>query len=85
MVGAIGVILGLYAVLWGKAKDHVDEGEPKLKLQSDDQAQTVKILRDDSCKIDLEEPLLCDKTAEDYSSDINWWQYQFTLCIFYAI
>lgn len=69
LVGAIGVILGLYAVLWGKAKDHFDEEEPKLKLQSDDQAQAVKILRDDSCKVDLEEPLLCDKTAEDYASN----------------
>lgn len=71
LVGAIGVILGLYAVLWGKAKDHFDEEEPKLKLQSDDQAQAVKILRDDSCKVDLEEPLLCDKTAEDYASNIH--------------
>lgn len=71
LVGAIGVILGLYAVLWGKAKDHFDEEEPKLNLQSDDQAQAVKILRDDSCKVDLEEPLLCDKTAEDYASNIH--------------
>lgn len=71
LVGAIGVILGLYAVLWGKAKDHFDEEEPKLKLQSDDQAQAVKILRDDSCKVDLEEPLLCDKTADDYASNIH--------------
>lgn len=71
MVGAIGVILGLYAVLWGKAKDHFDEEELKLKLQRDDQAQAVKILRDDSCKVDLEEPLLCDKTAEDYASNIH--------------
>lgn len=71
LVGAIGVILGLYAVLWGKAKDHFDEEEPKLKLQSDDQAQAVKILRDDSCKVDLEEPLLCDKTAENYASNIH--------------
>ncbi|KAH9654157.1 WAT1-related protein [Citrus sinensis] len=67
LVGAIGVILGLYAVLWGKAKDHFDEEELKLNLQRDDQAQAVKILRDDSCKVDLEEPLLCDKTAEDYA------------------
>ncbi|KAL7224553.1 hypothetical protein ACSBR1_025925 [Camellia fascicularis] len=57
LVGAVAVVIGLYTVLWGKAKDleefHV-EADPKPQ---NDQT-TVKIMVD---QIDLEEPLLSDK------------------------
>ncbi|KAJ7979544.1 WAT1-related protein [Quillaja saponaria] len=57
LIGAIGVIIGLYIVLWGKAADHV-ERTPNLQ----DQVENVKITVDQSieksCRIDLEEPLL---------------------------
>ncbi|XP_028052833.1 WAT1-related protein At4g30420-like [Camellia sinensis] len=57
LVGAVAVVIGLYTVLWGKAKDleefHV-EADPKPQ---NDQT-TVKIIVD---QIDLEEPLLSDK------------------------
>lgn len=75
MIGAIGVVLGLYVVLWGKAKDHTgkeEETDAKL-LQNND--QNVKILINDesskktTCQIDLEEPLLGDKTTEDCASN----------------
>ena len=67
MIGAIGVIAGLYVVLWGKAKDLVQiNGEKKLQT-GEAMARNVNILIDDSsektsCKIDLEEPLLSDKS-----------------------
>jgi hypothetical protein len=69
LIGAIGVIAGLYVVLWGKAKDLVEINiEEKTKLQNDEARNIVKILIDDSskktsCKIDLEEPLLSHKSS----------------------
>ncbi|CAN6725440.1 unnamed protein product [Malus baccata var. baccata] len=61
LVGGVAVVIGLYIVLWGKAKD-----QQKTKQETDpNQSRTVdQILIDDdstektSCKIDLEEPLL---------------------------
>uniref|UniRef100_A0A5B7BP37 WAT1-related protein n=1 Tax=Davidia involucrata TaxID=16924 RepID=A0A5B7BP37_DAVIN len=55
LVGAVGVIIGLYVVLWGKAKD--------LEESQNDQTRNVKILIDESSekmgsKIDLEQSLL---------------------------
>ncbi|XP_059460156.1 WAT1-related protein At4g30420-like [Corylus avellana] len=70
LIGAIGVIAGLYVVLWGKAKDLVEiKGEKKL--QNDEaMARNVNILMDDSsektsCEHDLEEPLLTDKSISN--------------------
>ncbi|KAK7329870.1 hypothetical protein VNO77_24051 [Canavalia gladiata] len=54
LVGAVGVIMGLYIVLWGKAKefDEIKQEAPKSSLQEDEI----------SSRIDLEEPLLSDKS-----------------------
>ncbi|PSS04316.1 WAT1-related protein [Actinidia chinensis var. chinensis] len=66
LIGGVGVIAGLYAVLWGKAKNLEEtsnvESNPKMET---DQTKAVQILVDESsdrsCKIDLEEPLLAEK------------------------
>jgi hypothetical protein len=54
LVGAIGVITGLYIVLWGKAKDF--DGS-KQELQ-----QSNMVDDEISNRIDLEEPLLAEKS-----------------------
>ncbi|KAK6942372.1 EamA domain [Dillenia turbinata] len=65
VVGAIAVIVGLYVVLWGKAKDLEDT---KKEMDQSEKTTTVQVLVDDStkttaciCKRELEEPLLGDK------------------------
>ncbi|GMY17337.1 WAT1-related protein At4g30420-like [Fagus crenata] len=73
LIGAIGVIIGLYAVLWGKAKNIVEINE-NTKIQTDE-AGNVNILKVDSsentsCRIDLEEPLLADKASNVDESGI---------------
>ncbi|TKY68965.1 WAT1-related protein [Spatholobus suberectus] len=63
LLGAIGVIIGLYVVLWGKAEEVVvkeEEEDPKSTVNS---TEDVNSLIDESyekacCKTDLEEPLL---------------------------
>lgn len=69
------MIIGLYIVLWGKAKDFIkeeDEIDPKLEI---DQRQAVKITIQDSRegKLVLEEPFLSDKSnvveEEDWISN----------------
>lgn len=62
------MIIGLYTVLWGKAKDivHVKEKiDPKLVVN-----ETVEVTNEScgksSCKIDLEEHLLADKSTSRY-------------------
>lgn len=71
LMGAIGVIFGLYVVLWGKTEDHVEiDAEKKTEEQNIDH----KILIDESldktsCKIDLEEPLLSNKMTADLKDD----------------
>ena len=65
LVGAIGVVMGLYILLWGKAKDTAENKEEIsiLKLQnSTDRKHVVDVLEKDCCKIDLEEPLLSDQS-----------------------
>ena len=64
MVGAFAVILGLYVVLWGKAKDL----EELRQQDHDDQRQSLDIKVDEcsetSCTRSinyLEEPLLLEK------------------------
>lgn len=63
LIGAIGVIIGLYVVLWGKSKDLLESNE-ETKLQIDE-AGKVRISIDESSgkTIDLEEPLLPDKSS----------------------
>ncbi|KAI8570181.1 hypothetical protein RHMOL_Rhmol01G0013500 [Rhododendron molle] len=75
MLGAVGVIAGLYAVLWGKAKDIQKEINVETDPKSQrDQTQEVKILVDHealSCKFDLVEPLLTDKSTKVYDDQTN--------------
>lgn len=56
LVGVVAVIISLYVVLWGKAKD-LEES------QQNNEAKNVRVLIDESsnktsCTIDLKEPLL---------------------------
>lgn len=70
VVGAVTVILGLYTVLWGKAKDIGGmNAEKHLSTQNFDSKTVSVIIDDDSvdktrCKTDLEEPLLLDKATK---------------------
>ncbi|EXB94908.1 Auxin-induced protein 5NG4 [Morus notabilis] len=64
LVGGIGVIIGLYILLWGKAeeiKETKEETDPKL--QKSEWKQVEESLEKDSCKSDLEEPLLSDQSS----------------------
>lgn len=67
------MILGLYTVLWGKAKDIGGmNAEKHLSTQNVD-SKIVSVVIDDSvdrtrCKTDLEEPLLLDKATKDDST-----------------
>ncbi|KAL5066119.1 hypothetical protein RYX36_027856, partial [Vicia faba] len=54
LVGALGVIVGLYFVLWGKVKDiNVTKQEPTQSNMEDDERSNI---------IDLEEPLIVEKS-----------------------
>ncbi|KAJ4709442.1 WAT1-related protein [Melia azedarach] len=64
LIGVCGVIIGLYAVLWGKGKDHEqmrhDTNHPN---QQNDRKGIVQVVIEETpqkknCKIDLQEPLL---------------------------
>lgn len=73
LIGGVGVIIGLYAVLWGKAKDLVEIKE-NANFQTDE-VSTVKTSEIDSSeksgwKIDLEKPLLTDKACNVDESGI---------------
>ncbi|KAJ4833128.1 hypothetical protein Tsubulata_006234 [Turnera subulata] len=63
LVGALAVIIGLYVVLWGKAKD-LEDIKPEIhQKQQLDQSAVVQVTVDESfetktSKLDLEEPLL---------------------------
>ncbi|KAJ4959504.1 hypothetical protein NE237_026615 [Protea cynaroides] len=52
LIGAIAVVAGLYAVLWGKAEDLVDKKREGKRMNESS----------DSCKINLQEPLLTEKS-----------------------
>jgi len=59
LIGGLGVILGLYTVLWGKAKDVMMNQDQR----DNDQKSEVKIHIEDSsnttiCNKDLKNPLL---------------------------
>jgi len=55
LIGAIGVIIGLYIVLWGKAEEVVDVKEKIVPKSMVKETEEVKI--------DLEEPLLPDDST----------------------
>lgn len=63
LIGAIGVIIGLSIVLWGKAKDIVDVKENTDSKSMINEIEEVKFLINESyekehSKSDLKEPLL---------------------------
>ncbi|XP_050219464.1 WAT1-related protein At4g28040-like [Mercurialis annua] len=63
LIGALGVIIGLYMVLWGKAKE-LEESNKNLhsKLQNDDsRIAQIESLDDKNCISDLEEPLISNR------------------------
>ncbi|CAL8990873.1 unnamed protein product [Prunus brigantina] len=71
LVGAIAVIIGLYVVLWGKAKDLQKMKQEVDSEQPSDDPKMIEVFIDDSsektsCKIDLEEPLLPQKLHQLY-------------------
>ncbi|GLT49621.1 hypothetical protein SLA2020_231670 [Shorea laevis] len=66
LLGAIGVIIGLYIVLWGKAEEVAEVKEEIDPNLNNDQTSVVKIKMDEaldktSSIHDLDEPLLSDK------------------------
>ncbi|GMN62786.1 hypothetical protein TIFTF001_031866 [Ficus carica] len=67
LLGGIGVIIGLYILLWGKSEDvreKEEEMDSKLQKSTADQWNQVdECLEKDTCKIDLEKPLLSDKSS----------------------
>jgi len=58
LIGAIGVIIGLYVVLWGKAEDVVHVKEKIGPKSMDNETEEVKILI-----TDLKETLLTDEST----------------------
>ncbi|XP_042500175.1 WAT1-related protein At4g30420-like [Macadamia integrifolia] len=70
LVGSVAVVVGLYVVLWGKAKE-IEEIKGEMEPTHKDTTKTVTILINEplkeSGKIDLQEPLL----AYDRCSDVN--------------
>ncbi|CAK9325743.1 unnamed protein product [Citrullus colocynthis] len=58
LLGGVAVIIGLYIVLWGKAKDYVkEEGKEKQSVKKEEE-NCESAERISNCQIDLEEPLL---------------------------
>ncbi|KAI4344349.1 hypothetical protein L6164_011584 [Bauhinia variegata] len=65
VIGAFAVIAGLYIVLWGKGNLGKDIEENKPEAESNTQNGDI------SCKIDLEEPLISDKSESIKENTIN--------------
>lgn len=58
LVGAVAVIIGLYVVLWGKAKDLEESQKVSNPELQNNEAKNVRVLIDESsnktsCTIDL--------------------------------
>jgi hypothetical protein len=76
LLGAVGVIIGLYVVLWGKAKDlEMIKQEAVPELQHD-RAKIVQVLihessEKSSSKVDMEEPLLSRKSSDVDETNMN--------------
>ncbi|KAI4377262.1 hypothetical protein MLD38_014922 [Melastoma candidum] len=63
VAGAVGVMIGLYIVLWGKSVEYVDIN-PEGKLQNEDAPTLKPDSVVDYVKVDLEEPLLSNKSCD---------------------
>eukprot|EP00257_Ricinus_communis_P020922 XP_015580287.1 WAT1-related protein At4g28040 isoform X1 [Ricinus communis] len=69
LIGALAVIIGLYIVLWGKAKDHEEiKKDMHLELQNDN-SSILQVTADESlekrnCTADLEVPLISHKSVD---------------------
>ncbi|CAK9171361.1 unnamed protein product [Ilex paraguariensis] len=66
LLGAAGVIIGLYIVLWGKATDNEELNAEIEPISQNDQIESVQVFMDESiektiCRINLQEPLLSTK------------------------
>lgn len=75
-MGALAVIVGLYVVLWGKAKDLEDIKQgTHQKLPYGDQRKPVVVMLDESNtkeisnQTDLEEPLVPDKSNQSQAHE----------------
>ena len=63
VIGALGIITGLYVVLWGKAKDVKELKEEQVKqllISENDQIKTVQVVVDGS---NLTEPFLTKENS----------------------
>ncbi|KAJ0247469.1 WAT1-related protein [Hirschfeldia incana] len=72
LIGGLGVIMGLYIVLWGKAKDVMmnqeqrdSENDSEVKIHSEDFSNTA------NCNRDLEDPLLSKYKPTDQEIKIR--------------
>ncbi|KAK8707261.1 hypothetical protein V6N13_058322 [Hibiscus sabdariffa] len=63
LIGALAVIVGLYVVLWGKAKDF-----EKMDLF---QTRIVQVIVDKTSEDDLQQPLLSDKSTNQGDIGMN--------------
>ncbi|XP_062078540.1 WAT1-related protein At4g30420-like [Humulus lupulus] len=67
LVGGIGVIIGLYILLWGKAKDIKvvieEETDPNLQNSTQERKQIDDVLEKGSYQVDLKEPLLSNQSS----------------------
>ncbi|GMJ07200.1 Usually multiple acids move in and out Transporters 34 [Hibiscus trionum] len=75
LVGAFAVIVGLYFVLWGKAKDLEKMGEEMDPKLLNDQTRSVQVIVDESSDkishVDLQEPLLSHKSTNHNDMGMN--------------
>ncbi|KAK4853285.1 hypothetical protein QYF36_006574 [Acer negundo] len=79
LIGAVGVIIGLYIVLWGQAGETLSIKEDTNLKNQFDQIRIESILIDESSdktisKTDLEEPLLSDHKSTDVIIESNNYQ-----------
>ncbi|KAK9078861.1 hypothetical protein SSX86_002919 [Deinandra increscens subsp. villosa] len=63
VLGAVGIVIGLYVVLWGKAKDLEElkeQQQKKMMMSQKDQINIIQVLVEEAAN--MEEPLLIKQT-----------------------